>query len=141
MPAPPPRNSLSVALNHAGGSCCRGSIRGCATRSRRREGREGESERGRLAVARCRMREGKRKPRRASSLSRSQRHRSGDQIGHLGPAAGLQSDIRRRYCARAPCSPITQLRALTADSPRDQRPAATAAAAAAVLRLDTIGMR
>jgi len=69
-----------------------------------------EKERAGGKDGRCRMREGKRKPRRASSLSRSQRHRSGDQIGHLGPAAGLQSDIRRRYCARVPCSPITQLR-------------------------------
>lgn len=77
-----------------------------ATFSRRERERERERRTtGRCSQAACRRAKGTQG--KASSLSRSQRHRSRDQIGHLGPAAGLQSDIRRRYCVCTPCSPIT----------------------------------
>lgn len=97
-----PRNSLSVALNHSEDRVPRIDSRMlCDMRppdARKRQP---------FAVRCCMHRRAKRTRGEASSLSRSQRHRSRDQIGHLGPAVGLQSDIRRRYCVCTPCSPIT----------------------------------
>lgn len=51
---------------------------------------------------------------------RSQRHQRSDQIERLGPAAGLQSDIRRRYCVCTRCLPdYVTPRQAGADSPHD----------------------